>query len=143
MKKTLKNFILLILVLITICSLFSCDNSKIPAEGLWEDATYRNDKTFGNGSKNVMVEVKAGDDSVTFTIKTDKETLGEALMEHSLIDGEQGAYGLYIKKVNGIIADYDIDKSYWGFYKNGEYMMTGVDATKINSGEHYELVYSK
>ena len=143
MKKTLKNFLSLILVLITICSLFSCENSKIPAEGLWEDATYRNDKTFGNGSKTVMVEVKAGDDSVTFTIKTDKETLGEALMEHSLIDGEQGAYGLYIKKVNGITADYDIDKSYWGFYKNGEYMMTGVDATKISNGEHYELVYSK
>ena len=90
-----------------------------------------------------MVEVKAGDDSVTFTIKTDKETLGEALMEHSLIDGEQGAYGLYIKKVNGITADYDVDKSYWAFYIDGEYALTGVDTTKITDGIIYRLEYAK
>ena len=117
--------------------------STVDAEGLWENATYRRDKTFGNGEKTVTVEVKAGDDSVTFTIKTDKDTLGEALLEHGLIDGDQGAFGLYVKSVNGIVADYDIDKSYWSLYKDGEYSMTGVDTTKIADGEHYELVYTK
>ena len=117
--------------------------STVDAEGLWENATYRRDKTFGNGEKTVTVEVKAGDDSVTFTIKTDKDTLGEALLDHGLIDGDQGAFGLYVKSVNGIVADYDIDKSYWSLYKDGEYSMTGVDTTKIADGEHYELVYTK
>ena len=117
--------------------------STVDAEGLWENATYRRDKTFGNGEKNVTVEVKAGDESVTFTIKTDKDTLGEALLEHGLIDGDQGAFGLYVKSVNGIVADYDIDKSYWSLYKDGEYSMTGVDTTKIADGEHYEIVYTK
>ena len=44
---------------------------------------------------------------------------------------------------SGITADYDVDQSYWGFYKGGEYMMTGVDSTVIADGDAYELVYSK
>ena len=110
---------------------------------MWENATYRKDTTFGKGAITVQVEVKAGDESVTFTIKTDKKILGDALLEHELISGEEGQFGLYVKSVNGITADYDVDKSYWGFYKNGEYMMTGVDSTEIADGEHYELVYEK
>ena len=171
MKKQFKTAILILIIMATISSLFSCDfftesttdaetqsieapqtdddtseetkANEIPAEGLWKDAIHRTDKTIGNGSKTVLVEVKVGNQSITFTLKTDKTTLGEALSEHSLIDGEQGAFGLYIKKVNGITADYDIDKSYWAFYKQGDYMMTGVDKTDIFDGEHYELVYEK
>ena len=171
MKNSLKKLLLVIIATVTVFSLLSCDNigesttpatttqpeapqsgdptseestaDEIPAEGLWKDAIYRSDKAFGNGGTTVYVEVKVGDQSVTFTLKTDKETLGAALIDHSLIDGEQGAFGLYIKKVNGITADYDIDKSYWGFYQDGKYMMTGVDQTKITNGDHYELVYEK
>ena len=95
------------------------------------------------GAKTVMVEVKAGEDSVTFTIKTDKETVGEALQEHGLIEGEDGAYGLYVKKVNGIVADYDEDQTFWAFYINGEYAMTGVDGTLIEEGVTYQLIRSK
>ena len=138
MKKTLAITLSLLFVLLCFAS---CN--KIPAEGLWENATYRKDKTFGDGAKTVQVEVKVEEQSVTFTLNTDKETLGDALLEHDLISGEQGAYGLYVKVVNGITADYDKDQSYWGFYKNGEYLMTGVDSTIIADGEHYEIVYSK
>ena len=99
--------------------------------------------TFGSGEKTVVVEVKAGEELVTFTVKTDKDTVGEALLEHGLIAGEEGAYGLYVKVVNGIVADYDVDKSYWAFYVNGEYAMTGVDTTKITQGETYRLEYAK
>ena len=90
-----------------------------------------------------MVEVKVEEQSVTFTIHTDADTLGEALLEHELIAGEDSQYGIYVKTVNGILADYDIDKSYWGFYQNGEYLMSGVDTTAIVGGEHFEIVYSK
>ena len=89
------------------------------------------------------MEVKAEEQSVTFTVKTDKDNLGDALLEYNLIDGDESDYGLYVKKVNGITADYDADKSYWAFYKDGQYMSTGVDSTKIADGEHYELVYTK
>ena len=144
MKKTVVSILSLALCLVLIAGLVSCANGNTVAkEGLWENATYLKDTELGTGAKTVLVEVKAGDTSITFTINTDKTTLGDALMEHGLIAGEESQYGLYIKKVNGILADYDIDGSYWGFYKNGEYMMSGVDTTEIADGEHYELVYSK
>ncbi len=113
------------------------------AEDLWADAVYTEDKTFGEGAKSVDVEVKAADKSITFTLKTDKENLADALLEHKLVEGEDGPYGLYIKKVNGILADYDVNKAYWGLNKNGEMLMTGASDTKIADGEHYELVYAK
>ena len=142
MKKTVSSIICAVLSVVIIVCLASCGNT-VAKEGLWENATYRKDTTFGKGAITVQVEVKAGDESVTFTINTDKKTLGDSLLEHELVAGEEGQYGLYIKSVNGITADYDVDKSYWGFYKNGEYMMTGVDTTEIADGEHYELVYEK
>ena len=116
------------------------DENSVSKTGTWENAVHLTNKEFGNGAKTVKVEVKAEKQSITFTLHTDKETLGEALMEHNLISGENGPYGLYVKLVNGIEADYDKDKTYWALYKNGEYMMSGVDTTVIADGEHYELV---
>lgn len=153
MKKNALSLLTVILTVSLILGLCSCNQGEAPEGsavgsainrvGLWAEADYVEDTTFGDGSKTVQVEVKVGEESVTFTIKTDKIMLGDALVEHNLIAGEQGAYGLYVKKVNGITADYDVDQSYWGFCKNGEYMMSGVDTTEISDGEHYELVYTK
>ena len=67
----------------------------------------------------------------------------EALIENNLIEGDMSDYGIYIKRVNGILADYNIDGSWWGVEKNGEMCMTGASAIEIANGEHYELVYSK
>ena len=74
-----------------------------------------------------------------FEIHTDKETVGEALQELNLIDGEEGEYGLFVKTVNGITADYDADGVYWAFYVNGEYAASGVDVTQITEGDSYAL----
>ncbi len=112
-------------------------------QNLWESATYTQNQTFGEGKTTIEVEVKAEEKSVTFTINTDKENLADALLEHKLVDGDDSQYGLYIKKVNGILADYDVDKAYWGLYKNGEMLNTGASDTEISNGEHYELVYAK
>ena len=142
MKKMIRSVVSVALVLSFVLCLVSC-NEKIDAEGLWENATYRSDKEFGKGEKTVEVEVKVEEQSVTFTIHTDADTLGDALLEHELIAGEDGQYGIYVKTVNGILADYDVNKSYWGFYQNGEYLMSGVDTTAIVGGEHFEIVYSK
>ena len=158
MKRTIKSTIALILALLMTLCLFACDQQaetpetptgtsaeggEIVAEGLWKDATYLEDKEFGEGSKTVTVKVIVEDKSVTFTIKTDAKTLGEALLAHDLIAGDMGDYGLYIKYVNGIRADYDLDRRYWNFTQNGEYMMTGADMTDIADGECYEFTYAK
>ncbi len=142
MRNVKTSVLLVFLSILCIICLVSCGDTA-EAEGLWEDAVYRKDMKFGDGAKTVQVEVKVQTQSVTFTLYTDAETLGEALIAHDLISGEAGEFGLYVKVVNGITADYDVDQSYWSFCKNGEYMMTGVDATEIADGEHYELVYTK
>lgn len=140
--KRIVNFVLVAaLLLLALSAMVSCNTND--GADLWENATYKTDTELGTGAKTVKVEVKADDKSVTFTIRTDKTILGDALTEHGLVDGEQGDFGLYVKVVNGIVADYDVDQSYWGFYKNGEYMMSGVDSTEFADGDHYELVYTK
>lgn len=141
MKKTICSITAVMLAFVLIFSFASC-SEKVETSGVWENAVYLKDTEFGKGAKTVQVEVVAEEQSVTFTIHTDKETLGEALIEHELVDGEEGPYGLYIKTVNGILADYDTNQAYWALNKNGEASMTGVDGTEIADGEHYELVYT-
>lgn len=140
MKIQTKATALICLILVTVMLFAACNTNKVDAEGRWADAIYLNDTEFGEGSKTVNVTVKAGDDEVTFTIHSDERYLGDALLEHGLIDGDQGEFGLYVKKVNGILADYDIDKTYWGFYKSGEMMMVGVSGAEFADGDSYELV---
>lgn len=133
----------IICLVVCILCLFVAACNKAPEKGLWEAATYTEDTEFGSGTKTVKVEVKAEEKSVIFTLNTDKTTLGDALLEHNLISGEKGAYGLYVKVVNGITADYDVNQSYWSLTKDDVYMQTGVDGTEISDGEHYELTYTK
>ena len=141
MKQTIKSTISIVLSLLFLLSLVACNT--VDKSGIWEEATYLRDKEFGKGSKTLVVEVKAADQMVTFTIHTDQETVGEALMEHELIDGEQGAYGLYVKKVNGMTADFDVDGYYWAFYIDGDLALTGVDGAKIEEGVTYQLECTK
>lgn len=96
----------------------------------------------GKVAFNFSVVDKDGNET-KFEIHTDKTTVGDALFEHALIEGEESEYGLYVKKVNGILADYDVDQTYWGFYVNGEYAMSGVDTTNIDAGMNYSLKVSK
>lgn len=97
-------------------------------------------KQLGEGSTTFlfMVVDKEGNET-SFEIHTDKETVGEALLELELIAGEEGEYGLYVKTVNGITADYDKDGTYWAFYINGEYASTGVSDTAITEGDSYSF----
>lgn len=141
MKKQISSISAVILSLLMIFSLVACNT--VEKTGVWENATYRRDMEFGKGAKTVVVEVQVEEQAVTFTIHTDKDTVGAALLEHELIAGEEGAYGLYVKQVNGMTADFDVDQSYWAFYINGEYAMTGVDMTEITEGANYRLAYER
>lgn len=152
----MKKISLLILALVlsfTCLFLFSCDNEdttsstaeslkegeEIPAEGLWKDATYRKNTTLGEGSKTFTLTVAIEGKSIDITVKTDATILGDALTSLGLVEGEDGDWGLYIKKVNGVTADYDVDGTYWAFYINGEYASSGVDTTEITDGAKYKL----
>lgn len=96
--------------------------------------------TIGEGSIQFLFSVVDKDGNETqFEVYTDKETVGEALLELNLIAGDESEYGLFVKTVNGITADYDKDGVYWAFYVNDEYASTGVDATKITQGDSYSF----
>ncbi|MCM1263773.1 MAG: DUF4430 domain-containing protein [Butyrivibrio sp.] len=93
---------------------------------------------LGEGSVKFMFTVVDKDGIKSeFEIHTDKETVGEALLELGLIAGDESEYGLYVKTVNGITADYDKDGVYWAFYVDGEYAQTGVDSTAVTDGASY------
>ena len=155
MKQTMKHLLAAALLTVLVLTCTACNAVPSPAGDtsatatataagdVWSTAVFTEDIGLGTGKTAIEVEVKAEDQSVTFTLHTDKTTLGAALAEQHLIAGEQSEYGLYVKVVNGITADYDKDGHYWALSKNGEALMTGVDTTEIKDGEHYELVYAK
>lgn len=95
---------------------------------------------LGEGSTEFGFTVTEKDGKQTeFKIKTDEKTVGAALLKVGLIEGEDSEYGLYVKKVNGITADYGVDGTYWAFYINGTYASAGVDKTDIEAGAVYEF----
>ncbi len=99
---------------------------------------------LGEGARQFSFSVTDNDGIVTnFEIHTDKTTVGEALEELTLIAGDEGPYGLYVKRVNGITLDYNKDGMYWAFYINGEMAMSGVDATEITEGTVYSFKAEK
>ena len=143
MKKTITSKLALILIIFAMISLVSCDyfiRRELPE--IWQDAVYVKDTELGTGNKTFTFVVQVEENTVTFTIHTDAETVGEALLDLGLIEGENGTWGLYVKKVNGMTADYDIDQTYWAFYENGEYG-SGVDLTKVNDGYTYSFVRTR
>ena len=87
-----------------------------------------------------VVDLEGGE--VAFEISTDAETVGDALQEVSLIAGEEGPFGLMVAEVNGQRHVYE-EGSYWAFYVDGAYAMTGVDETPIEAGKDYSFQATK
>ena len=91
--------------------------------------------------KTLTVDVTHGDGSTkTFTVKTDAENLGAALVEDKDIGvtGEDSQYGIYITTVDGEAAS-DDDQTFWSISKDGVDLEVGADSQPIADGEHYEL----
>ena len=71
-------------------------------------------------------------------------TLGlAAALALGIIAGDDSQYGLYVKTVNGITADYDKDQTWWGFYIDGVSASAGVDSTDIVNGSTYGFKVEK
>lgn len=95
------------------------------------------------GAKTVTVQVvHKNETSKEFVLHTDAENLHDALDEQKLIEGEDRGGFYMVIVVDGETADYNVDGSYWAMLQDGEWMMTGVDDTMIQDGDHYEFVYT-
>ena len=107
--------------------------------GLWLSSR----ETAVDGSKEITVVVVHKDSSEkTFRYSTDAEYLGQALREESLIQGEEGPYGLMLSTVDGETADWNVDQSYWALYIGEAYATTGADGIVLTDGGEYSLVYT-
>ena len=151
-SKRLTYIICMALTLATVLFAAGCGNgADKKAEGdLTEEAAAEEGSqaqgagAIGEGNTVFPFTVVDKDGNETkFEVHTDKEIVGEALEELGLISGDEGEYGLYVKTLNGITADYDADGVYWAFYVNGEYAVSGVDSTPIAEGESYSFKVEK
>ena len=142
-KHNTKNLLALVLafVLIAAAALTGC--SGAPTETTAPPAPTAPDGAvteLGEGSKSFELTIEDKEGVIhSYRIHTDEEMVGFALIEHELIEGEQGQYGMYIKSVLGQTLDYETDGMYWAFYVNGEYALTGVDQTPIQADTAYLL----
>ncbi len=131
----MKKILTMLLIMTMAVSVIACGKKE---EVSTETTVYEDGAVIGEGSKSFeFTVVNMAGEEATFEVKTDEDTVGAALLENNVIAGEDGDYGLYVKTVNGETVDYDKDGKYWAFYINGEYGMTGVDATDIVEGDSY------
>lgn len=150
MKKTrtaLAALLCAVSVTLTACgektkTLESFGSSTVVSDaGLWSGATYTEDTEIGAGAHTALITVTIDGKSIVITVKSDKDNLAEMLVETGLAEGDNSEYGLYIKRVNGVLADYSVDQSYWSLLQNGTPTAVGASSITISDGDAYELMY--
>jgi len=98
------------------------------------------------GAKEITIEViNSADESTVYELNTDAEYLRQAMDEAEGLtyDGTEGEYGIMISTVNGEVADYNVDGSYWSFYVNGEYCNYGIDTQPVADGDAFVIEYAQ
>ncbi len=144
LTKILSCFVCILLIAAMATVTIGCnDKEKVEGSGAsTSDTSSTVLEEKGKGEKNFIFSFAALDEEpTTYKILTDKNTVGEALLELNLIAGEVGDYGLMVTSVGGKTADTSCE--YWAFYVNGEYAMAGVDSTDIVNGATYTLKIEK
>lgn len=113
--------------------------SVISSTDPWSGAVYTEDAEIGAGAHTALITVTIDGKSVVITVKSDNDNLAEMLVDSGLVEGDEGEYGLYIKRVNGVLADYDADGAYWSLMQNGVPTAAGASAITIKDGDEYQL----
>lgn len=136
MKTTLIRTLALLLCLLTLCTslaLTSCTeitDSERPLDSTEQvpEITLQLTVTDLNGEQKHFDISAHTEDSVA-----------DALVNSGLVQGDDTEYGLYIKVVNGVTADWNTDGTYWSFYVDGEMSMVGASSVKVANGMKIEL----
>ena len=111
--------------------------------GLMVGIALMNQPETSEGAKTITVTVVHKDGtSKDFEYHTDEEFLGAVILAEGLVEGEEGPYGLMISAVDGEIADWNVDQSYWALFIGEEYATTGADTTPVNDDDVFKLVYT-
>lgn len=133
----------LIFALVLILSFAGCGNGDNAVSSAAVSVAETERTEIGEGSISFPFEVVVKDQTTAFLVHTEQTSVGKALQEVGLIAGDQNEYGLYVKTVNGITADYDTDHAYWAFFIDGSYADKGVDQIEIEAGKTYRFTYTE
>lgn len=141
----MKKLTAILLALVIVLALAACGGTATETTQAPQTTAEAQDATvLGEGATVFSFTVETLDGvKAVYEIHTDAATVGEALEALGLLEGEEGEYGLYVLTVDGITADWDKDQTYWAFYENGEYALTGVDVTEVSDGGNYSFVLTK
>ncbi|MBQ0111112.1 MAG: hypothetical protein KBS41_04220 [Oscillospiraceae bacterium] len=140
-KKFLLSVICIVLVAAMALTFASCANNKGNTQTASQEITRT---VIGEGDKSFDFTVTDKDGKITgYTVKTNAETVGEALAENKLIGTEKDGNLTMVTAVLGQKLDYNTDKMYWSFLIDGQWATTGAFETKIEAGVSYAFTASK
>ncbi|MBQ6892717.1 MAG: DUF4430 domain-containing protein [Clostridia bacterium] len=114
--------LVLVLLLLVAAVMIGCGETKENVQ-----CTFTFTATFLDGSTK------------TEEITTYEATVGDALLELGIVEGEEGDFGLTVYKVYGEEHDFTKDSSYWAIYVDGEYAMSGIDSIRCTDVKEVEL----
>ena len=103
------------------------------------DDDMKNEETQVSEIEFAVEVTKQDGTTKSFTVRSNKSNVGDALGEKGIISGEDGSYGWFITTVDGEYHKWEEDRKYWAFYINGEYAMNGVSSTSIVEGDTYSF----
>ena len=102
----------------------------------------QNNNNVEHGDKVISVTIVNADKTQKlFKISTDAENLGDALLQRNLVTEEEHKTGYYTY-INGVRADYTLDKAWWCFTKGGEEVMKGANDLAIADGDCFEITHT-
>ncbi|MDR2572456.1 MAG: DUF4430 domain-containing protein [Oscillospiraceae bacterium] len=98
---------------------------------------------IGEGATVFLFEMTDDEGNVSsWNVHTNDTSVGGALVEVGLIEGDVSDFGMMVSHVNGLRADFVEDGAWWAFYIDDEMAMVGVDSTDIEEGVTYAFVYT-
>ena len=93
------------------------------------------------GSKHVEISVIDNSGSVIcYTVGTDALYLQQVMeqAEGLIFEMEDGM----VHTINGVRADYVLDRAYWSFYVNDDYCSYGIAQQPVEDGDVFSIVYT-
>lgn len=105
------------------------------------DAADQSKETGGEKIQFSVIVVYEDLKEKIFLYEADGGMLGDILEAEGLIQSEGADDGMF-HTVDGQKADWNEKRSYWAFYVDNEYAMTGIYDTPAEDGQNYKLVYT-
>ena len=107
--------------------------------GLFAVVFITNQPETQDGAKEIAVTITFADGTdKDYSISTDAEFLGQALLEEELVSEEEYSKGFYTV-IAGERADYTLDGRWWGLYIDGEMSNLGINEQPIADGDTFEI----